>query len=187
MSTLTNEQRRYRNGRALGLGMMFMFALIFFAALFASVCACGQESNATASISNAKQTLMALTLYSADHDGVFPPADQWQSLTEQYIDTKSQKAIKPSTKYQVQVPKGSQPQQFALNSAVGGIQESSVAEPDKTVAEFESIFTTRNAHGTIGAAASFPGQDRSIVGLISGSASMKKTSALDTYIWQLKR
>lgn len=89
-------------------------------------------------ISFMKQVCASAVMFISDEDGKLPDADRWQEQLQNYGSDIKRISKLPGVPVSV----------CAMNSKLSGIQESSIANPEKTVLFFESHLNGDNPSGT---------------------------------------
>lgn len=89
-------------------------------------------------LSNAKQLVVGMQIYSADWNDRFPPAEKWHDLI---------KASVPSKGLDLKCPTADKPFSYAMNKAMSKVSLTDVEDPQSTVLLFEHWSDNPNQSG----------------------------------------
>lgn len=137
-----------------------------------------EQAFSMVSQNNVRELCQAISAYSQDYDGKFPPAATWCDATKKYASNDSI-YIDPAA-----LTKRSG---YGFNSALGGISESDVASPAETVMIFESD-NGWNANGGPEAMIRTPRYDKGFdIGYVDRHVSLVGESDVSKLIWKPTR
>ena len=151
---------------------MILAAILF--PVFSSARNAAQKNQA---ISNIKQAGLALVLYTADHDDMYPMTKNWEDATKEYVKN-------PEIITQSYPGAGLPVARIALNREIGGKIAMEIPDPDNAVAIFLSAFSKPNAVGGPKDVANF--QNVAIIGFADSSAKVARMDVMMQYDWKIE-
>lgn len=151
--------------------------MIFAAILFPVFSQARVAAQKTQAITNIKQAGIALVMYTADHDDMYPMAKNWEDATQEYIKS-------PGIIDQGFASAGIPVSRIAMNTMISQKVSMEVPYPDRSVAVFLSNLSTRNAVGGAKDVVNF--QKRGIIGFVDGSAKAAPFEAVEQYDWKVE-
>lgn len=115
------------------MGVMAILGAILFPVY---ACACGRSITAMC-LSNQKQEVMAMLMYSGDYDDKLPNRDAWMDVTQPYL--------KIRTIFRDPLVKSPYQFGYSFNADLSNLSQTSIAEPSKMPTVYDSVNFGRNA------------------------------------------
>jgi hypothetical protein len=132
-------------------------------------------------MNHARQLCLAMIMYADDHDGRFPPADNWPDVLAPYLAHNEKILCSPFN------PEAGRA--WAMNAHLAGRQRSDIDQPHQVVLVFESRFGSPPSGGRE-LLPEEPPEHRGfanrgyVIGFLDGHVEMVRPERLDELVWQ---
>ena len=154
---------------------------ILIAILTPALTSARSQARTAATMNHAKQLCLAMIMYSDEHDGRFPPADNWPDVLAPYLGHEERilrSLFNPEAG-----------RAWAMNAHLGGRQRSDIDQPHRVVLVFEAAYGSLPSGGRE-LLPEEPSRHRGyanrgyVIGFLDGHVEMVRPERLDELIWQ---
>lgn len=160
---------------ALGIVLMPLIGLMM-AILTPALVSARHQARSAATMHNAKQLCLAMIMYSDEHDGRFPPADNWPDALAPYLGHE-EKILRS-----VFNPEAGRA--WAVNAHLGARQQSDIAQPHRVVLVFEAAYGSPPSGGRELLPEKPRGHRGYVIGFLDGHVESVRPERLDELVWQ---
>jgi phosphate/sulfate permease len=149
---------------------------IMMAILMPALVRARSHARTAASLNNVKQACLAVILYCDEHDGKFPPADNWPDVLEPYLG-RDEKIL--SSPFDPDAGRA-----YAINAHLNGRQRSDIDQPHRTVLVFEARFGSPPSGGRELLPEKPRGRTGYVIGFLDGHLECVLPERLDELVWE---
>lgn len=149
---------------------------ILMAIMMPALSSARHQARTAATMNNAKQLCLAMIMYSDEHDGRFPPADNWPDALAPYLghDEKILRSLFD--------PKAGRA--WAMNAYLRGRQQSDIEQPHRVVLIFEAEYGSPPSGGQELLPEEPRGNRGYVIGFLDGHVEIVRPEKLDELNWQ---
>jgi len=149
---------------------------ILIAILMPALAGARHQAKRVVTMNYAKQLCLAMIMYCDEHDGRFPPGDNWPDVLPPYLGHDESILRSP---FDPQAGRA-----WAMNVHLNGRQRSDIDQPGRTVLVFEARFGSRPAGGQELLPEEHRGRTGYVIGFLDGHVECVRPERLDELIWQ---
>jgi len=158
------------------VSLITLFITLLMAILMPAFARARHQAMIAVAMNNAKQLCLAMIMYSDEHDGRFPPADNWPDMLAPYLG--HEEKILPS----VFNPEAGRA--WAMNAHLDGRQRSDIDQPHRTVLVFEAAYGSPPSGGRELLPEEPRGHRGYVIGLLDGHVEIIPPERLDELAWK---